>query len=96
MNTCPHCNARVSPLRLLFIGRHYHCGRCGGLARVSEKQSLVIPAVYSAVIFPFILLLPREWSIWTAAGLFVVLSISYVLAICFFVRFEPAERSDSR
>ena len=94
MNTCPHCNATVNPSRLLFTFEHYRCGHCGGLARVSEKQNLVIAAVYSAVIFPFIWLSPRDWSIWTAACLFLILTVANVVAVCFLVRFEPTQTMD--
>lgn len=96
MNTCPHCNAEVNPLRLTFMGTHYRCGHCRGLARVSAKQSLVIPIVYSAVIFPFILLSPIDWGIGTAACLFAILIVANVVAVCFLVRFEPMEAEDSR
>ena len=96
MNTCPHCNAIVNPLRVLITLKHYRCGHCRGLARVSEKQTLVFPAVYAVVIFPFIWFSPREWVISTAGCLFAVFTIAHIVAVCFLMRFEPAQTEDSR
>lgn len=96
MNTCPHCNAPVNPLRLLFRSRYYRCGHCRGLACIPGKQDLVIPAAYSAVIFPFILLSPHDWTIWTGVALYLMLTIANAAAVYLFVRFEAAETRDSR
>jgi hypothetical protein len=74
MNTCPHCSAPVNPLKLLFLSTHYRCGRCGGLARLSDRSRFLIPGAYAAVIFPFVWFSPSHWGSWAAGFLFFVLS----------------------
>ena len=93
MNTCPHCRARINPLRALLRWRHYRCGRCGQLSRLPENQRLVLVGVNVALIMIFIFAVGRHWHLWQRVGLYVVVSTIVQEAIAsIFMQFEPVKR----
>src|SRR5690606_26967969 len=77
MKTCPHCECRISPLRVAVMVREYRCGRCGGRARLVERQTRRLALVGVAVALGFAMGMDADGPLWLS--LIVVTALSGLL-----------------
>ena len=92
--TCPHCQARIDPRRILRMTRRtpYICQSCAGTARlVSSSGAAVLVAYIVAIAVPLVLLefVGASRTVLFLSCIIAALTIPFVFARL--SRFEPAE-----
>lgn len=94
MNTCPHCGARASALRLAVMTRKspYRCPRCGESALLQpEHNTFVALLMLAGVFLSGMAIYPLAGFGWGVAG-FLATYLIIVLVMVFFVRLEKHPR----
>jgi|SRR5687767_2335460 len=92
--TCPHCQARIDPRRILRMTRRrpYTCPSCAGTARLDPGSGAAVLVGYIvAIAVPLFLLeyVGASRTVLFVACIIAALAIPFVFAR--FSRFEPAE-----
>jgi len=93
LNSCPHCNATTSPLRLMLMTRRapYHCTQCGGRSLLKATHNTLAAVITIGVVFASIFCLqifgvPAGIACFLGLYVFVVGGIMWL-----FMQLEPTK-----